>query len=296
MSDRPPAPPGVTATPRAALTPGDIQAMRNRGEPIVMITAYDYPSAVAAERAAVDIVLVGDSAATTVLGLASTREVRLDEMLMLTRAVRRGLASPLLVGDMPFGTYEDSSERAVATARAFVDAGCAVVKLEGAGGMLERVGAIVAAGIPVMGHVGLLPQSATSREEYRARGRTADEAHAIVRDAVALEQAGCFAIVIEAVPPVVASAVTSRVRVPTIGIGAGSSVDGQVLVWHDLLGLLDGPSPRFVRRFAELRSAMITGIGEYAAEVRARRYPAVEHTYGMAADEERKFERLMEDM
>ena len=295
MSHLPGARDHASAASRARMTVEGIQALGDRGEPIVMITAYDHPSAVAAERAGVDIVLVGDSAATTVLGYPSTREVSLDEMLMLTRAVRRGLASPLLVGDLPFGTYEDSAEQAVETAGRFVDAGCEAVKLEGAGPMLERVRAIVDAGIPVMGHVGLLPQSAKNREEYRARGRTAHEAKGILCDAVDLEAAGCFSVVIEAVPPVVADAITSRLRVPTIGIGAGSSTDGQVLVWHDLLGLLDGQPPRFVRQFAELRSTIVAALEQYASDVRARRYPAAEHTYGMPADEETRFAALVGD-
>ncbi len=278
---------------RARVTIAGIKALQQRGDPIVMVTAYDHPSARAADLAGIDIVLVGDSAATTMLGYPSTREVSLDEMLMLTHAVRRGLTSPLLVGDLPFGTYEDSPEQAVETSRSFIDAGCDAVKLEGAGPMLTPIRAIIGAGIPVMGHVGLLPQSAKNREEYRARGRTADEARDIVRDARELERAGCFSVVIEAVPPVVAEVITSALDIPTIGIGAGSCTDGQVLVWHDLLGILDDPSPRFVRRFARLRETIVDALSQYADDVRARRYPAVEHTYKMALDEESRFKALL---
>lgn len=293
MSHLPPTQAASAVPARDRVTVAGIEALHERGEPIVMVTAYDFPSARAADRAGVDIVLVGDSAATTMLGYPSTREVSLDEMLMLTRAVRRGLTSPLLVGDLPFGTYERAPEQAVATSRRFMEAGCDAVKLEGAGPMLSRIRAIIDAGIPVMGHVGLLPQSAKNREEYRARGRGADEALAILQDARELERVGCFSVVIEAVPPVVADAITSALDIPTIGIGAGSGTDGQVLVWHDLLGILDDPSPKFVRRFANVRETTADALSQYADDVRGRRYPAPEHTYGMAPDEEARFKALL---
>jgi 3-methyl-2-oxobutanoate hydroxymethyltransferase len=254
-----------------------------------MVTAYDFASGRVAERAGVDIVLVGDSAAMTMLGYPSTREVSLDEMLMLTRAVRRGVTHPLLIGDMPFGTYESSDAVALASAKKFMDAGCAGVKIEGAGPILSRVRALTAAGIPVMGHVGLKPQGVTNAEEYRARGRTAEEAMAIVRDAVALEEAGAFSIVVEAVASPVADALMHRVNVPVIGIGAGPAPDGQVLVYLDLTGWSESRPAKFVRKYAAVGDLMVEAVAAFAADVRSHKYPAHEHTYGMAADELSRF-------
>lgn len=267
------------------ITIADLSGRKARGEPIVMITAYDYPSARIAEEAGVDIVLVGDSAAMTVLGYTSTRQVTTDELLVLTRAVRRGLARPLLVGDLTFGTYEESDDQALASARRFVDAGCDAVKLEGAGPMIDRVRALVAAGIPVMGHVGLTPQQVIVAADYKVRGRTAAAAAAIARDARALERAGCFAIVFEAVPAALTALVAPRLAIPVIGIGAGPAADGQVLVWHDLLGITEGKLPRFVERYGDLRAAALDAVRRYAADVRERRYPAPRHTYGIDAAE-----------
>jgi 3-methyl-2-oxobutanoate hydroxymethyltransferase len=255
---------------------------REAGEPIVMVTAYDHPSARAAERAGVDIVLVGDSAANTVLGYDSTVPVSVEEMLMLAAAVRRGLRTPLLVGDLPFGSYEVSDAQAIATAQRFVkEAGCDAVKLERGGTSVQRARAIVAAGIPVMGHVGLTPQTATALGGYRAQGRTAEQAITVARDAIALEEAGCFSIVLEAIPAAVAQEIMARVQIPVIGIGAGPAPDGQVLVFHDLLGIYDGHVARFAKRFADVRAHMVAGVAEYAAEVRSRAFPAPEHCYSI---------------
>jgi 3-methyl-2-oxobutanoate hydroxymethyltransferase len=252
------------------------------GERIVMVTAYDFPSAQVAEAAGVDVVLVGDSGAMTVLGYPSTIPVSTDEMLMLASAVRRGLRTPLLVGDLPFGSYEGSDEQAIATAQRFIkEAGCDAVKLERGGTSVQRARAIVGAGIPVMGHVGLTPQTATVLGGYRAQGRTAEQAIAVVRDAIALEQAGCFSVVLEAIPAAVAEEVTARVEIPIIGIGAGPATDGQVLVFHDLLGIYDGHVARFAKRFADVRSYMVAGVAEYAAEVRSGAFPAPEHCYSI---------------
>ena len=252
------------------------------GERIVMVTAYDFPSAQVAEAAGVDVVLVGDSGAMTVLGYPSTIPVSTDEMLMLASAVRRGLRTPLLVGDLPFGSYEGSDEQAIATAQRFIkEAGCDAVKLERGGTSVQRARAIVGAGIPVMGHVGLTPQTATALGGYRAQGRTAEQAIAVVRDAIALEQAGCFSVVLEAIPAAVAEEVTARVEIPIIGIGAGPATDGQVLVFHDLLGIYDGHVARFAKRFADVRSYMVAGVAEYAAEVRSGAFPAPEHCYSI---------------
>lgn len=263
-----------------------VAALKRAGQPIVMVTAYDVAAARAAEAAGVDIVLVGDSGANVVLGYGTTREVSLDEMLMLTKAVRRGVRTKLLVGDLPFGTYEHSDEDAVATSRRFVeDAGCDAVKLEGAGEMTSRVRAVVAAGIPVMGHVGLLPQAARDASELRAKGRTADDAVRIIEDAVALERAGCFSLVIEAVPAAVTELLVARLAIPTIGIGAGAAADGQVLVLHDLLGITPGPGAKFVKRYAEIGAQMVAGLEAFGADVRSRGYPGPEHTYRIAEEE-----------
>ena len=252
------------------------------GEPIVMVTAYDYPSGQVAEAAGVDVVLVGDSGAMTVLGYPSTVPVSTEEMLVLAAAVRRGLRTPLLIGDLPFGSYEASNEQAIATAQRFVkEAGCDAVKLERGGTSAERARAIVDAGIPVMGHVGLTPQTATALGGYRAQGRTAEQAAAVARDALALEAAGCFAIVFEAIPAAVTDELMGRLHVPVIGIGAGAGTDGQVLVFHDLLGIYDGIAPRFAKRYAELKAEMVAGVAEFAAEVRGRAFPGPEHAYSI---------------
>ncbi|GAA3933783.1 3-methyl-2-oxobutanoate hydroxymethyltransferase [Microbacterium soli] len=276
------------------LTLGDLAAKKAAGEPIVMVTAYDHPSAQIAEAAGVDMVLVGDSAAMTVLGHSSTVPVTIEEMLMLTAAVRRGLSAPLLVGDLPFGSYEASDELAVATAQRFVkEAGCDLVKIERGGTTVQRARAIVAAGIPVVGHVGLTPQSATSLGGYRAQGRTAEAALRVIDDALALQDAGCALLVIEAVPAEVTAELVRRLRIPTIGIGAGADADGQVLVWHDLLGIYDGPAAKFVKRYADVRGASLAGVAEYAREVRARAYPAAEHAYPMAPGEHERLQELL---
>lgn len=261
--------------------------MRRLREPIVMVTAYDYPSARAAEAAGVDLVLVGDSAATTVLGHSSTTPVSLEDMLVLARAVRRGLSTPLLIGDLPFGSYEVSDEQAIATAMRMVkEAGCEAVKLEGGGPTsVSRARAIVCAGIPVMGHVGLTPQTATALGGWKAQGRTATAAARIGEQALALQDAGCFALVFEAIPAAVTSELMPAMEIPVIGIGAGPDTDGQVLVFHDLLGIRDGLGARFVKRYASLQAEMNAGVAAYAADVRTRRYPAPEHTYSIDPSE-----------
>lgn len=276
----------TTQRPGSAQRIARLAELRRARQPIVMVTAYDVAGARAAEAAGVDVVLVGDSGANVVLGYGTTREVSLDEMLVLTRAVRRGLTDTLLFGDLPFGTYEANDDLAVATARRFVDAaGCDGVKLEGAGEMAHRVRAVVAAGIPVMGHVGLLPQGARDVSELRARGRTAAEARQIIDDALALEAAGCCSLVIEAVPAEVSALLTARLTIPTIGIGAGAAVDGQVLVYHDLLGITPGPGAKFVKRYADIAAASEAGIRAFADEVRSGTYPEPAHTYRIAPEE-----------
>jgi 3-methyl-2-oxobutanoate hydroxymethyltransferase len=260
---------------------------KRHGEPIVMVTAYDYPSALAAEHAGVDMVLVGDSGAMTVLGYPSTVAVTTDELLMLAKAVRRGLRNPFMVGDLPFGSYEVSDEQAVQTAMRFVkEAGCDAVKLEGGGeASVARARAIVAAGIPVMGHVGLTPQTSTALGGYKAQARSASEALRVVREAHALQDAGCFSIVFEAIPSAVATEIMPTIEIPVIGIGAGPDTDGQVLVFHDLLGIREGIGARFVKRYAALLEEMVAGIQAYADDVRERRFPQPEHGYSIDASE-----------
>jgi len=279
---------------RAPMTLPRVAEMSAAGEPIVMVTAYDYPSATIAEAAGVDLVLVGDTGAMTVLGYDSTVPVSMEEMLVLARAVRRGLRTPLMVGDLPFGSYERSNEQAIESAQRYVkEAGCEAVKLERGGVSVDRARAIIRAGIPVMGHVGLTPQTAGQLGGYKAQGRTAERATQIAEEALALQAVGCFAIVFEAVPAAVTAALVEKLEVPVIGIGAGPA-DGQVLVFHDLLGIYDGRVPRFVKRYAEARREMVEGVSRYAAEVRSRRYPQDEHTYQVDLEELESFRRYLD--
>ena len=269
--------------------------MKLNAEPIVMVTAYDFPSAEIAEATGVDVVLVGDTAAMTMLGHSSTTPVSMDEMLVLARAVRRGLKTPLLVGDLPFGSYERSNEQAIESATRYVkEAGCDAVKLERGGVSVERARAIIRAGIPVMGHVGLTPQTATALGGFKAQGKTADGAAQIAEEAFALEAAGCFAIVFEAIPAPISELLVPKLRLPVIGIGAGPATDGQVLVWHDLLGIYGGHTPKFVKRYAELREAMIGAVGEYAREVRTHAFPSAEHTYSIEPEELAAFRHYLD--
>src|SRR5436305_98177 len=294
----------MSATPRIAI-PQNLDAplpmtlprlaeKKRLGEPIVMITAYDYPSAKVAEAVGVDMVLVGDSGAMTVLGYPTTVPVSTDEMLMLAAAVRRGLQTPLLVGDLPFGSYEASDQQAIETAQRFVkEAGCDAVKLERGGTTVQRARAIVDAGIPVMGHVGLTPQTATALGGYRAQARTAERALEVARDAIALQSAGCFAVVFEAIPAAVSAELVPRLEIPVIGIGAGPATDGQVLVFHDLLGIYDGHVARFVKRYAEAKAQLVAGVAEYADDVRRRAFPAPEHTYTIDEEELARFQAAL---
>jgi 3-methyl-2-oxobutanoate hydroxymethyltransferase len=290
VSTRPYAPAPATPAPgKLPLT--ELADLKQRRQPIVMVTAYDAPSGRLADAAGADTILVGDSAAMTVLGHDSTLPATMEEMLVLTRAVTRGARRPLVVADMPFGSFQVSDEAALENAIRFVkEAGADAVKVEGAGPSLSRVSAIVGAGIPVMGHVGLTPQSATMLGGFRAQGRTAEKAIRLLDDARALEAAGCFAIVLEAVPAAVAERVTEQLAVPTIGIGAGAGCDGQVLVWHDLLGLYDGRAPRFVKRYADLAGRIRAALEAYAGDVRDRRFPEERHTYSMPDEELEVFE------
>jgi len=276
---------------RLPVTLPRINEKKRLGEPIVMVTAYDFPSARAAEVAGVDLVLVGDSGAMTVLGYPSTVAVSPDEMLMLAKAVRRGLQTPFMVADLPFGSYEESDKQAVRTAVRFIkESGADAVKLErGNQTSVARARAIVQAGVPVMGHVGLTPQTSTALGGYRAQGRNTEGALRIAREAVALQDAGCFTIVLEAIPAAVTAELMPLLRVPVIGIGAGPATDGQVLVFHDLLGIREGQGARFVQRYADIQSEMDAGVAAFADDVRERRYPAPEHCYSIKEHELAEF-------
>jgi 3-methyl-2-oxobutanoate hydroxymethyltransferase len=268
--------------------------MKRRGDKIVMITAYDAPAARIADEAGVELILVGDTAAMVMLGHESTLPVTLDEMIFLTRAVTRAARRPLVVGDLPFCTYEVSDEQAVASAiRMIKEGGADVVKLEGAGRMVSRVRAIAESNIGVMGHVGLTPQSATKLGGFKAQGRSAEAAKRLYDDALALQEAGAFAVVLEAVPTPVAARVTEALSVPTIGIGAGAATDGQVLVWHDMLGMYAGRTPRFVKRYAEVAQQIGEAVAQYASEVKSGSFPEDKHGYRIADDELARFEALL---
>ncbi|MBO0767783.1 MAG: 3-methyl-2-oxobutanoate hydroxymethyltransferase [Solirubrobacterales bacterium] len=271
---------------RLPVTLRTIEDKHHRAEPLVMVTAYDFPSARAAEAAGVDMVLVGDSGAMTVLGYPSTVPVETDELMVLAKAVRRGINTPFLVADLPFGSYEQSDAQAIGTAVRFVkEAGADAVKLErGNDTSVARARAIVQAGIPVVGHIGLTPQTATALGGYRAQGKSAAAAAGLVQEALALQDAGCFCIVLEAIPAAVTEEIVARLEVPTIGIGAGPATAGQVLVFHDMLGIREGRGAKFVQRYADIQPEMNAGIAAYAADVREHRYPAPEHTYSI--DEE----------
>jgi 3-methyl-2-oxobutanoate hydroxymethyltransferase len=262
---------------------------RGLSQPLVMVTAYDAPSAKVAHRAGVDMILVGDSVAMVVLGYEDTLQVTVDDMARHTKAVARGLAAseadgctntrPLVVGDLPWMSYHVSTEDAVRNAAELMRSGAGCVKLEGGAKRIPMIKAIVDAEIPVMGHIGLTPQSVNALGGFKVQGKDAAAAKALIVAARALEDAGCFAIVLEAVPDAVGRAVTEAVSIPTIGIGAGAHCDGQVLVWHDLLGLEDRLAPKFVRRYAELGKAAEVAISAYAADVRSGSFPSSAESY-----------------
>jgi 3-methyl-2-oxobutanoate hydroxymethyltransferase len=279
------------------VTVPQLAEMKRARERIVMVTAYDYPSAQIVDEAGVDVVLVGDTAAMVVLGHDATTPVGMEEMLMMASAVRRGLERPLLIGDMPFGSYERSNEQAIENAQRFVkEAGCDAVKLERGGPSVDRARAIVRSGIPVMAHVGLTPQTASALGGFKAQGQTAEAAAKLTEEALALQAVGCFAIVFEAIPSAVTEALMPKLEIPVIGIGAGPATDGQVLVLHDLLGVYAGHKPKFVKRYANVREESLKGLRTYAEEVRAGRFPSEEeHTYSIPPEELEEFARYLEE-
>ncbi|HVX33680.1 MAG TPA: 3-methyl-2-oxobutanoate hydroxymethyltransferase [Solirubrobacterales bacterium] len=286
----------VPQADRVAMTLPRLREMKENGEPIVMVTAYDYPSATVAEEAGVDIVLVGDSAANVVLGYERTDLVSMEEMIVLGKAVRRGLRTPLMVADMPMGSYEASDELAVTSAQRLIkETGAQTVKLEAGGVSARRAAAIVAAGIPVMGHLGLTPQTATALGGYKAQGKTSKAAIRMYEDALALQEAGCFAVVFEAVPADIATTIAERLDIVTIGIGAGAGTSGQVLVFHDLLGITTGHMAKFVKQYADVHAEMTAAVGRYADEVRGGSFPGPEHVYAIDDEELAEFRRHVDD-
>ena len=283
---------GTTA--RKKVTTATFRQKKERGEPITMLTAYDYPTALAQDQAGIDSILVGDSLAMVVLGYENTLPVTMEDMLHHSRAVARGAKYALLIGDMPFMSYQASSEDAVRNAGRFLKEGSMeAVKLEGGRERLEAVRAIVQAGIPVMGHLGLTPQSINQFGGFRTQGKKAPAAKRLVEDALLLEEAGCFGIVLESVPARLAQLISQKLSIPTIGIGAGVGCDGQVLVGHDILGLFDRFTPRFVKKYADLHGEMQRAFTEYINDVEHRTFPAAEHSVEM---DDSEWEQLMKEL
>jgi 3-methyl-2-oxobutanoate hydroxymethyltransferase len=278
-----PFPVSTSAPARKKVTTLTFRQKKERGEPISMLTAYDYPTALAMDQAGIDSILVGDSLAMVVLGYENTLPVTMEEMLHHARAVARGAKSALLVGDMPFMSYQISVEEAARNAGRFLkEAGMDAVKLEGGRERVEAVRAITGAGIPVMGHLGLTPQSIHQLGGFRAQGKTAAAAKRLIEDAHLLEEAGCFSLVLESVPARLAELISRELGIATIGIGAGAGCDGQVLVTHDLLGLFERFTPKFVKQYANFHLEMQRSFGEYIADVTAGAFPAAEHTVELA--------------
>lgn len=276
----------TTTSQRKKVTTLTFRQKKERGEPITMLTAYDYPTAMAVDKAGIDSILVGDSLAMVVLGYENTLPVTMDEMLHHARAVARGAKTAMLIGDMPFMSYQISVEEAVRNAGRFIQqANMDAIKLEGGRERADAVRAIVGAGIPVMGHLGLTPQSVNQLGGFRAQGKTASAAKRLLEDAQILEEAGAFSIVLESVPARLGELISKKISIPTIGIGAGLGCDGQVLVTHDLLGLFDRFTPKFVKKYANLHEVMNKAFTEYIDDVETKKFPAPEHTVEMTDEE-----------
>lgn len=264
----------------AKVTVPALVARKGTGKKILCLTAYDYPTARLVDEAGFDLILVGDSMANVVLGHASTLKISLDQIISATRAVKRAADRPLVVADMPFGTYHVSpADTATNALRLIREGGAQAVKLEGGSARAHLVRTLVDADIPVMGHIGLLPQSVNARGGYRIQGKTTASARQLLADALALQDAGAFALVLEGVPAEVAQRISERLAIPTIGIGAGGGCDGQILVFHDVMGLSLGPAPKFVKRYANVADTMRKALGELACDMRSGDFPAAEHTY-----------------
>ena len=290
MSTLPPNPNPQPA--RKKITTLTFRQKKEHGEPITVLTGYDYPTALALDQAGIDAILVGDSLGMVVLGYENTLPVTMEEMLHHCRAVSRGAKAALLIGDMPFMSYQVSIEEAIRNAGRFLQqGGMEAVKLEGGRERLETIKAILGAGIPVMGHLGLTPQSVNLLGGFRPQGRTAVSAERLLEDAQMLEEAGCFSLVLESVPTRLAGMISKRLSIPTIGIGAGSTCDGQVLVTHDLLGLFDRFTPKFVKRYADLHTSMVNSFTSYIDDVKQRSFPAKEHCIDLPNEEWEAFLR-----
>jgi len=271
---------------RKKITTKVIQQKKDRGDPISMLTAYDYPTSFIMDRAGIDSILVGDSLGMVVLGYENTLRVTMEEMLHHCRAVARGAQYALLIGDMPFMSYQISVEEAVKNAGRFLqEGGMDAIKLEGGRERADTIRAIISAGIPVVGHIGLTPQSVNLFGGFRAQGKTAAAAKRLYEDAILLQEAGCFSLVLESVPGRLAELISDKLDIPTVGIGAGKGCDGQVLVTHDLLGLFDRFTPKFVRKYADLFSEMERAFGDFVTDINAGSFPASEHTVEMPDDE-----------
>ncbi len=280
----------VTMPPRKKVTTLTLRKKKERGEPITMLTAYDYPTALSMDAAGVDAILVGDSLGMVVLGYANTLPVTMEEMLHHARAVSRGAKFALLIGDMPFMSYQADVNEAVRNAGRFLQqGGMDAVKLEGGRERADAVRAIVNAGIPVMGHLGLTPQSVNQLGGFRPQGKTASAAKKLLEDALLLEEVRCFSLVLESVPARLAEHISKKLSIPTIGIGAGAGCDGQVLVTHDLLGLFDRFTPKFVKKYADFHGEMQRAFAQYLEEVQARQFPADEHSVEMSDEEWESF-------
>lgn len=267
-----------------------LQAMKRAGEKITFLTAYDYPTARLQDRAGIEMILVGDSAAMCMLGHPTTLPVTMDQMITFTAAVTRAVERALVVGDMPFGSYQVSPSEAVRNASRFMaEGGAEAVKLEGGVRQVPAARAIVAAGIPVMGHIGLTPQAASQLGGYRSQGRDAETALRLLEDAEALQEAGAFAILLEAMPAEVGGRITEHLRIPVLSIGAGPHCDGQLLIVHDILGLFEAFTPRFVKRYAEVGKVMEEAFRSYLADVKDGTFPAAEHQYPLPEEERIRF-------
>jgi 3-methyl-2-oxobutanoate hydroxymethyltransferase len=280
---------------RQKVTILDVQKAKQEKRKLVMVTAYDYPFGLMADEAGMDIVLVGDSLGMVVMGLDGTVEVTMENMIHHIQAVVRGCRSPLVVGDMPFMSYNTSIREAIMNAgRLMKEGGCDVIKLEGGVDFAPTVGAIVKAGIPVQGHIGLTPQTASALGGFKMQGRDAAKAKQIIDDARALEDAGVFSIILEAVPAPLGRLVAEAVSVPVIGIGAGPDVDGQVLVTHDMIGLFDKFIPKFVKQYTRIRPIILEALEEYKKEVRDVAFPAADHSFSMPQEALEQLEKLIE--
>lgn len=278
------------------ITLHDLRQKKARGEPITMLTAYDYPTALLIDQSAIDLVLVGDSLGMVVHGFETTLPVTLEMMILHCQAVRRGVRRALLIGDMPFGSYQVSLEQAKRSAiRLLAEGGVDAVKLEGGQAVVETVRALVELGCAVMGHIGLTPQSVSALGGFKVQGKTLEAARQLIRDAQALEAAGAFALVLESIPARLAALITQTVSIPTIGIGAGAACDGQVLVTPDLLGLYERFTPKFAKQYAQLATTMRQAFAAYRDEVRARTFPAEEHTFALPEEVWQRLNELIQE-